>query len=306
MLLNIVLLVIGFVLLIRGADAFVDSAAALARRFNISEIVIGLTVVAMGTSAPEVAVSVSSVLHGAGGVAMGNVLGSNIVNVLLILGISSIITPLVLQNKTIKYEIPFVIFITLVLMWFGVMYGAINWVAALVFLGLFGLFLGYLYFGTAQETLSTKKVSEKSLIKIIIFLVLGLAALVFGSDLTVNSSTKLADMLGVPNRIIGLTLIAFGTSLPELVTCITAARKKHTGLIVGNIIGSNIFNILFVLGITGLVRPIGFEYSFLIDAAISVFVMIMLWLIAIYAHKLNRKAGILFLICYVAYLVYLI
>ena len=135
MLLNIVLLVIGFVLLIRGADTFVDSAAALARRFNISEIVIGLTVVAMGTSAPEVAVSVSSVLHGAGGVAMGNVLGSNIVNVLLILGISSIITPLVLQNKTIKYEIPFVIFITLVLMWFGVMYGA-SW-AFWTFFGVF-------------------------------------------------------------------------------------------------------------------------------------------------------------------------
>ena len=306
MLLNIILLVIGFVLLIRGADAFVDSAAALARRFNIPEIIIGLTVVAMGTSAPEVAVSVSSVLHGAGGVALGNVLGSNIVNVLLVLGISSVITPLVLQNKTIKYEIPFVIFITLVLMWFGATYGVINLVAALVLLVLFVLFLGYLYFDTAQETLPAQKVSEKSLIKILVFLIIGLAALVFGSDLTVNSATKLADMLHVPNRIIGLTLIAFGTSLPELVTCIAAARKKHTGLIVGNIIGSNIFNILFVLGITGLIRPIGFEYSFLIDAAISTFVMIMLWLIALYTHKINRKAGVLFLICYAGYLWYLI
>ena len=301
MLLNILLLVIGFVLLIRGADAFVDGASALARRFHIPEIIVGLTVVAMGTSAPEVAVSFSSALHGADGLAIGNALGSNIANILLVLGISAIITPLIFKDKIIQYEIPFSIFVTIVLMWLGVRYGAITRGGAVVL-----LLLGYLFWGTKQKKVKSQKIPEISLVKTIVFLVLGIVALIFGSNLTVNSATNLATVLHVPNRTIGLTIIAVGTSLPELVTCITAARKKHVDLVIGNIIGSNIFNILFVLGIAGFAHSITFEYAFAIDAAIAVIVSIMLWLCAIYTKTLSRKMGWLFLICYAGYLIYLI
>lgn len=306
MLFDTLLLIVGFVLLIRGAGAFVDGAAALAHRFNIPEIIIGLTIVAMGTSAPEAAVSISAAIRDAGGVAIGNVLGSNIANVLLILGISALITPLLFSPKTIKYEIPFVIFITIVLMWFGVRFGMINRVAAGVLLGLFCVFLGYMYFTAKNEIMDATRKQTMSFWKMILFLVVGLIALVYGSDLTVKSATNLAEFFGVPNRVIGLTLVAFGTSLPELVTCVIAARKKHTGLIIGNIIGSNIFNILFVLGMTGLIAPVAFEYAFALDAAISVVVMTALWLFAIYEHRLTRSMGIFFLVCYAGYLMYLI
>ena len=306
MLVNILLLVLGLFLLIRGANAFVDGATALAHRFNIPEIIIGLTVVAMGTSAPEAAVSITSVLHGANGVAIGNALGSNIVNILLVLGVSALITPLRFQKETIRYEIPFVIFITIMLMWFGVQYGAITRLGAGVLLLFFCVFLGYLVLADKKEFFQTEEGQFMSSGKIMLFLVLGLIALVWGSDLTVKSATNLATLLHVPNRIIGLTLVAFGTSLPELVTCIAAARKKRTSLVIGNIIGSNIFNILFVLGISGLVRSIYFEYGFVIDAAISVMITIMLWLFAIHAQNLSKRAGVLFLLCYAGYLIYLI
>ena len=306
MLVNILLLILGLFLLIRGADAFVDGATALAHRFNIPEIIIGLTVVAMGTSAPEAAVSISSAVQNASGVAVGNVLGSNIANILFILGGSATITTLPFKKKTIQYEIPFVIFITLVLMWFGVQYGAINRIASVVLLLLFCVFLGYLWAADKKEILYVKEKTNMSLIKIGLSLLLGMGALIIGSNLTVESATNLATIFHVPNRIIGLTLVAFGTSLPELVTCISAARKKHTGLVVGNIIGSNIFNVLFVLGIAGLISPIHFEYAFVIDAAISVMITILLWLFAIYRQNLTRGAGILFLLCYVGYIMHLI
>ena len=305
MLLNLLLLIVGFVFLVRGADAFIDGASSLARRFNIPEIIIGLTVIAFGTSVPEFAVTLSSVLHGDSGVAVGNVLGSNIVNILLVLGVSSVLAPLPIKNKTIKYEIPFVIFITMLLMWFGLRYGVINICGACVLCVLFAVFVGYLYFGAQEKIKKSVKFKEMSITKMILSLVLGLAVLIFGSNLVVNSAVHIANILHVPGRIIGLTLVAFGTSLPELVTCIIAARKNHTDLILGNIIGSNIFNILFVLGMAGLFYPIRFEYAFTIDAAISIVITTFLWLIALYEHELTRRAGLVFLLCYIGYLVYL-
>ena len=191
-------------------------------------------------------------------------------------------------------------------MWFGVRFGMINRVAAGVLLGLFCVFLGYMYFTAKNEIMDATRPQTMSFWQMILFLVVGLIALVYGSDLTVKSATNLAVLFHVPNRIIGLTLVAAGTSLPELVTCVIAARKKHTGLIIGNIIGSNIFNILFVLGMTGLFAPVAFEYAFANDAAISVVVMTALWLFAIYEHRLTRSMGIFFLICYAGYLMYLI
>lgn len=305
MLLNILLLIIGFVFLVRGADAFIDGASVLARRFNIPEIIIGLTVVAFGTSVPEFAVTLSSVLSGASGVAVGNVLGSNIVNILLVLGLSSLLVPLPIQRKTAMFEIPFVIFITLILLWFGARYGVINRSGAIVLCALFLGFMGYLYFNSKEKIKKSVKKTEMSVAKIILYLVLGLAVLILGSKMVVNSALNLANIFHVTNRIIGLTLVAFGTSLPELVTCISALRKNHTDLILGNIIGSNIFNVLFVLGGAALIYPIKFEYAFTIDAAISIVITIFLWLVALYEQKLTRGAGIIFLLCYAGYLVYL-
>lgn len=305
MLLNILLLIIGFVFLVRGADAFIDGASVLARRFNIPEIIIGLTVVAFGTSAPEFAVTLSSLLSGASGVAVGNVLGSNIVNILLVLGLSSLLVPLPIQRKTAMFEIPFVIFITLILLWFGARYGVINRSGAIVLCALFLGFMGHLYFNSKEKIKKSVKKTEMSVAKIILYLVLGLVVLILGNKMVVNSAVNLANIFHVPNRIIGLTLVAFGTSLPELVTCISALRKNHTDLILGNIIGSNIFNVLFVLGGAALIYPIKFEYAFTIDAAISIVITIFLWLVALYEQKLTRGAGIIFLLCYAGYLVYL-
>lgn len=306
MLLSIVLLAVGFVLLICGANVFVEAASSLAYHLKVPKIIIGLTVVAIGTSIPEMAVTLSSALHGANGMAIGNVLGSNIANVLLILGVTSIITPLAFKKKTIKYEIPFVIFITVMLMWFGMRYGAITRPIAMILLLFFLVFVGYLYFNAKKEIGEAEQVSEMSLSKIASLLVLGVATLIFGSKLTVNSAINLANMLHVPNRIIGLTLLAVGTSLPELVTCIIAAQKRHVSLVIGNIIGSNIFNILIVLGFAGLIHPINFEFAFLIDSAIAIVVTTCLWLFAIYRQKLTRYMGLFFLFCYFGYLMYLI
>ncbi len=306
MLLSLLLLVIGFILLVRGANTFVDGAVALAHRFNVPEIIIGLTIVAMGTSAPELAVSISSALHGAGGMAIGNALGSNIINILLVLGTAALVTPLNVQQKTVRYEIPFLIFITVMLTWFGIEYTAITRTVSCMLLLFFAMFVCYLYFNARKEIIKAEKTPEISLTKTITFLCVGLLVLVFGSDLTVKSATDLANILHVPDRIIGLTLVALGTSLPELVTCVIAAHKKRTGLVIGNIIGSNIFNILFVLGITGLVVPMHFSYSFVIDATISAVITMLLWLFAVYKHKLARSAGIVFLICYIGYLIYLV
>lgn len=305
MLLSTVLLIAGFVLLICGANAFVEGASALANHLKVPKIIIGLTVVAIGTSIPEMAVTISSALHGANGMAVGNVLGSNIANILLILGVTSMITPLAFKKKTIKYEIPFVIFITILLMWFGMRYGAITRPVATLLLMIFLLFVGYLYINAKKEIVEAEQVSKMPLSKISLFLILGAATLIFGSKLTVNSAIDLANMLHVPNRIIGLTLLAVGTSLPELVTCIIAARKKHVSLVIGNIIGSNIFNILIVLGSAGLIYPIDFEFSFLIDAAIAIVVTTCLWLFAIYRQRLTRNMGLFFLTSYLVYLVYL-
>lgn len=305
MLINVLLLIVGFVLLTYGADMFIDGASALARRFHIPEIVIGLTVVAFGTSLSEASVSIASVLHGANGVAVGNILGSNIANIFLVLGITAIITTLSIQKNTVRYEIPFVGFITVLLMWMGATYGMISRVGAGVLVALLFVFMFYLMCCSRTEIESEQNIPNMSGIKMILFLVVGIAAVIFSSNLIVDSSVNIARALNISERIIGLTIIAFGTSLPELVTCIVAAIKKRSDLAVGNIIGSNIVNILFVLGVTGLIKPIPFEPAFLIDGAIGVIAVVMLWLFAYRCYKLTRVSGSVLLLSYFVYLGYL-
>ena len=241
MLINIFLLILGFVLLSKGAELLIDGACAIARKLNIPEIIIGLTIVACGTSTPEAAVSISSVIHGSCGVGIGNVLGSNIANILLILGVSALISKLHVQKNIILYEIPFVAFISVLLMFMGWYYGMISHTSALILCTLFGLFLLYLFIISKKKKDDVPTIESMSFIKMISFVIFGIAALVVGAKLTVNSAVDIAYALNVSERIIGLTVIAFGTSLPELVTCIVAAVKKHSDLVIGNIIGSNIF-----------------------------------------------------------------
>lgn len=307
MLINLLLLVLGFVLLVRGADAFVDGSVAIARRWHIPEIVIGLTIVAMGTSAPEASVSILSAFHGANGVAIGNVLGSNIANIFLILGVTAIISALSVGKNTVRYEIPFVGFITLLLMWLGSQYGMVSHMGAALLCALFVSFLIYLYFitGDAQND-DMPAVRHMSIAKILLFIVGGVIALVVGGNLTVISAVAIAGALGVSDRIIGLTIIAVGTSLPEFVTCVIAAFKGQSDIAIGNIVGSNIFNILFVLGIAGLIHTIPFDSAFIIDGAIAMLAVILLFAATARTMKLNRLWGLVFVAAYISYIVYTI
>ncbi len=306
MIISIILLIVGMTLLSKGADIFVDGASNLALKFKIPAIIVGLTVVAMGTSAPEAGVSINSALKGINGVAIGNIIGSNTANIFLILGITSSICALTLQKNTIKYEIPFVGFITILIGIMGYLQGSITRLDAIILLILFILFLLYLF--KLSQNAYTAEINEKPMhiAKILIFIILGLAALVWGSDLTVNSAVDIAKRLNISDRVIGLTIIAIGTSLPELITCIVAALKKQSDLAIGNIIGSNIFNILFVLGITGTIQPIVFSREFFFDGFISLLAIIILFLYTFKSNQLKRWQGVTFVIFYIIYLTYLI
>lgn len=306
MLLNIILLIIGFVLLVQGANAFIAGASATARKMHIPEIIIGLTVVALGTSLPEASVSISSVLHGADSIGIGNILGSNISNILLILGATALISPLSVRKNTVHYAIPFVCFVSLLLLVIGTRYGAITFYSALVFCALFILFLLYLIIAGKNQKTDTPAPQDVSVLKIILLIVLGVAALIFGSNMIVDSATNIARILNVSERIIGLTIVAFGTSLPELVTCIVAAIKRHSDLAIGNIVGSNISNILFVLGVTGLIEPIPFDNAFIPDAVIGTWASVLLLAFTMYKYRLSRLGGAIFLASYIIYISYVI
>ena len=306
MLLSIALLIIGFVLLIRGADFFVDGASALANRMCIPPIIIGLTVVAMGTSAPEAAVSVSSAMAGSNAIAIGNVLGSNSANILLILGLTAYITTLNVQKNTIQYEMPFMIAITFLLGFMGWNFGYISQASAAILLVIFAIFLGYLYIISKQNTCDVAEIKNLSAVKIVLYILLGLVALVVGSKLTVDSACEIARFVGISERVIGLTIVAIGTSLPELVTSAIAAKKGESDIAIGNIVGSNIFNILFVLGIAGIILPIPFSQEFIFDSIIAILVAVLLLMFTFRNKKMGKKTGILFILIYIAYLMWLI
>ncbi len=314
-LLQVVLLVVGFVMLIKGADWFVDGAAGIADRFGIPQLVIGLTIVAFGTSAPEAAVSITAALNDSAGLAVGNILGSNILNIFIILGLTAVITPVAVQNSTFKYEIPFVIVITVILGMLGYFGGNLNLVDGIILWALFILFFIYLIRmakkgqGTAEEkTDDDDKSPEKKNIFFLIFLtIIGLVLIVWGSDVTVDSATAIAQFFGMDERFIGLTIVALGTSLPELVTSVIAAKKGNADIAIGNIVGSNIFNILFVLGTTALITTVPYESKFLVDAVIAtIAAAVLLVCVANKDRKLKRGGGITMLAMYAAYFVYLI
>ncbi len=318
--LQIFLLAAGFVMLIKGADFFVDGSSGIASRFGISQLVVGLTIVAMGTSAPEAAVSISAALKGNAGITIGNVLGSNILNIFIILGLTALLTKktVPVASSTIKIEMPFMIVIMLILLWMGY---AGNEIARLEGAGLWIVFLLYLFYlfkmakkGADKNSKDNKGESspregekkEKSMAMLVLFTAVGLALIVIGSSVTVDAATEIAKIIGLSERFLGLTIVALGTSLPELFTSVSAARKGKADIAIGNIVGSNVFNVLFVVGTSALITPVVFESKFIVDSIVAVAAGLLLWIFSFRGRSLNRAEGGLLLLGYLGYFIYLL
>lgn len=306
---QLLLLVVGFVLLMKGADWFVEGASKIADKLGIPQLVIGLTIVALGTSLPEAAVSIASALKGSAEITVGNVVGSNIFNVLVILGLTSVICVIPVQKSTVKYEIPFTILITIILAALGLTDNTVGRVEGVILWVLMIVYLLYLLRlaknGQPPEDVPEAEKDDK-LWKMLLMVVVGGAMIVIGSDVTVDAATELAVMFGMSERFIGLTIVAFGTSLPELVTSVTAGLKHKPDIAVGNIVGSNIFNILFVVGTTALITPVVYSADFVVDSIVAVAAVIVLLVCVLRKQKLSRLGGAIMLAGYVAYFVYLI
>lgn len=307
MLIQCVLLALGFAMLVKGADWFVDGAAGVADKFGVPQLVIGLTIVAMGTSAPEAAVSITAAIKGSAEITIGNIVGSNILNILIILGITSVIVTVAVAKSTIKYEIPYMIFITILLLVMGYTGEVVNLAEGIILWVAFIAYLTYLFMMAKKNKTETEEESaEMPTWKLVLAAVIGLVLVVWGSDVTVDAATHIAKEMGMSERFIGLTIVALGTSLPELFTSVSAAIKGKADIAIGNIVGSNIFNILFVVGITAIITPVVFEPNFLIDTIIAALAGVLLLISVVKNKLLKRPAGIIMLLCYAGYFVYLL
>lgn len=303
---QILLLAVGFYLLVKGADWFVDGAAGIAEKFGIPHLVIGLTIVAMGTSAPEAAVSITSALKGNAGITIGNVVGSNILNVLIILGLASVIVPIAVAKSTVKVEIPYMLGITLLMLVLGYTGNQITFWEGVILWAAFIVYLLYLFhMARVNKEEVAEEEESKPFWKLLGAVAGGAILIILGSDVAVDAATELARIAGLSERFIGLTIVALGTSLPELVTSVSAARKGKADIAIGNIVGSNIFNILFVVGTTALITPVAFEAKFVTDTLISACAGLLLLLFVCKDRKLVRREGVGLLAAYVAYFIYL-
>lgn len=310
------LLLAGFLLLIKGADFFVDGASGIAKHFRIPSLLIGLTIVAFGTSSPEAAVSISAAIKGSTGIALGNVLGSNIFNITFILGVSAIIYPLTVERQTIRKEIPMTLLagLSLAILSLDNIFGAdqiplVSMGDGLILLLIFCVFLYYIFevARNSRETdVSVDDHPQVSLGKCSLYAVGGLAAIVFGGDLVVKSSIDIARQFGLSETLIGLTIVAVGTSLPELITSAVASLKKQSDIAVGNIIGSNIFNILFILGISATISPLTVDLSMTVELVLNILLTVVLFQFSRSGRRINKVEGLLLCLMYLAYTVFLI
>ena len=303
--LQLALLALGFVMLVKGSDWFVDGAAGIAAKFRIPQIIIGLTIVAMGTSAPEAAVSITAAMGGSADITVGNIVGSNILNVLVILGLASAIVPVAVGKSTLKIDIPFMIAISVIFLLLG-WDGTITRIDGLVLVALFAGYIGYMIWEAIHSNEEGDEIKEMPIWKLLLSTVIGMALIIFGADVAVDAATKLAQIFGMSERFIGLTVVALGTSLPELFTSVTAARKGNADIAIGNIVGSNIFNILFVVGLSSMVIDVPFAANFRIDMLVAIASCVFIWLAALKSKKLARWAGFTMLLGYVGYFVYLL
>lgn len=326
---SIIILIVGFVLLIKGADFFVEGSSAVAKRLRIPSMIIGMTIVAMGTSLPECAVSVTASLTGNNTLAISNAIGSNIFNLLVVCGVCSLFVPLAVQKSTLQKEFPLSIFcagLLLLLGYLGMTLGHIDGIILII------IFAGYLLWmiqsarnarnqtfadedsdtAGSRTSLSAEEIeqvaSNINLLpawKCIIFILGGMIAIKYGGDFVVNGASAIASSLGLSQTLIGLTIIAMGTSLPELVTSIVAAKKDEVDMAVGNVIGSNIFNILLVLGVAAAISPLGFIMENMIDIAFLILISVITLVFAWTSKEINRKEGIIMLLLYAVYMVYI-
>ena len=305
LLLEILLLAVGFVMLIKGADWFVEGAAGIAAKFGIPQLVIGLTIVAMGTSAPEAAVSITAAFKGTADITVGNIVGSNILNILIILGVTALLTSVAVQQSTIRYEIPYVGVVTIALLIMGMTGGVVGRVEGAILWIMFILYLVYLFFMAKNGKADEEEAEDAPIWKLLLLIVIGGALIIIGADVSVDAATELARAIGLSERFIGLTIVALGTSLPELCTSVVAAKKGKADLAIGNIVGSNIFNILFVIGTTALIIPVTFQSGFIIDTLVALGAAVLLWICVYPKKKLTWPGGIVMLVAYAGYLAYL-
>lgn len=304
---SVVLLVIGFVLLIKGADFFVEGSSSVAKMLKVPSIIIGLTIVAMGTSLPECAVSITASMTGNNALAVSNAVGSNIFNLMVVCGFCALFNPLAVEKSTLKKEFPFSMICAVLLLVCGFMGMELGRADGLILLALFVCFLVWMVRSAlkARAEASDEEYEVLPVWKCIIFIVGGIIAIKFGGDFVVEGASAIATKMGLSQNLIGLTIVACGTSLPELVTSVVAARKNELDMALGNVIGSNIFNILFVLGIAATISPIAFIMENVIDIVILTVMSFIVWAFAWTKQKLDKKEGIIMLVIYAVYLVYI-
>ena len=304
---QVVLLLVGFVFLIKGSDFFVDGASSIAAILKIPTIIVGLTIVAFGTSAPEAAVSITSSLTGSNAMAVSNVIGSNLFNMLMVIGIAALLGDLLMEKSVLEKDLPFLVGITLLLAAFIVIGWNISTIEGIILLVILAAYIFYLIRSAGQSG-ATNYVEKPKLTtpKSILFIIVGLAGIILGGDMVVNSASSIAMALGMSETLVGLTIVAIGTSLPELVTSITALRKGENQLVIGNVVGSNIFNILFVLGASSAISQIPLDSSMLIDVLLMVGVTILCFIFGKTQEKYDKKEGIILVALFIAYMAFAI
>ena len=304
--LQVLLLVIGIIVVIKGADWLTSGAVGMAERIGVPQIIIGLTIVAMGTSMPEFFVSLMSAINGTPDLAVGNIVGSNIFNALLIVGCAAMVAPITIQHTTVKKDIPVAVFASLLLMGMT-LDGHISRIDAAILFGVFIAYIGITLRGakTEDDTADEEK-KPMPVLKAVMLVVVGLAGLVIGSDVFVDNATSIAHTMGISDAVIGLTIVAGGTSLPELATSVVAAKKGNSGIAIGNVLGSNVFNILMILGITGLITPMTISGITVIDLAMMVISMILLWLFSFTKYRIERWEGVVLTAIFIGYITWLV
>ena len=309
----VVLLIIGFAFLVKGADAFVEGSSSIAKHFQVPSLIIGMTIVAMGTSLPETAVSVTASIAGSNALAVSNAVGSNIFNLMVVIGVCAVLTPVAVQKSSLKIDIPFSIVCALLLLVLGHDRMMLTRVNGLILIVLFAFFILYMI-RSAQHSMNNEDsefaaeaadMKVMSVPKSLIFIVIGIAGITLGSDWVVDGAKTIASAFGISENLIGLTIVAFGTSLPELMTSIVAARKNEVDMALGNAVGSNIFNILMVLGIASALSPIAFIQENIIDIIILVGFSFIVWLMAWTKHRLDKLEGLTMILLYAGYVVYI-
>lgn len=304
---QVVLLLVGFVFLIKGSDFFVDGASSIASILKVPTIIIGLTIVAFGTSAPEAAVSITSSLTGSNAMAVSNVIGSNMFNLLMVIGICALLGDLLMEKSTLNKDLPFLVGVTLLVAAFIFVGWDITNIEGIILLIILIAYVAYLIH-TARKSDDANKVEKAklSLPKSIIYIIVGLVGIVLGGDLVVNSASDIAIAIGMSETLVGLTIVAIGTSLPELVTSITALKKGENQLVIGNVIGSNIFNILFVLGASSAISAIPLNSSMLTDIIMMIAVTILCFIFGKTQDKFDKKEGAILVACFILYMAFAI